>query len=208
MSPAGTGCVLSVVALLWGSVLVEPGRAQPFPGSQPSPRAEAEPYLHVGAMVHKLLVQGVESDGTLWLDLEGRSIRVRLEDVQLPAANTAAGMEARKLLGRFVGRWIRFAFHGEVAHDLTTAVRDDAAPRVTGYPEDPSSEARARRGRRVVPAYGPLVDLLLEGGLGRYCPGPGKTSSGLARLEQEARSRGVGIWQTPGGALPCAPAPR
>ena len=170
--------------------------AQPFPGSQPSPQTQNEPYLHVGATVHKLLVQAVESDGTLWLDLEGRPLRVRLEDVQLAAENTASGREARKLLGRFVGRWIRFGFQGAVAHELGQ-----------GVPPDVQTARLDVDGGDVVPTYSAITDRLLESGLARYCPGPGKVSSGLARLEEEARRRRVGIWRT-GDAPACEPRSR
>ena len=159
--------------------------AQPFPGPTPTRDTTGQPLLHVDATVHKMLVQAVESDGTLWLDFEGRAVRVRLEDVALPLPETVPGQQARKLLGRFVGRTMRFAFRG-------VGLGSAAPP--NGPPPD-----------RFLAAYAPIIDRLLESGLARYCPGPGRTSSGLLEIEERARQHGVGIWQpgATGGAPPC-----
>lgn len=200
--------LVAVSALLFGAAAG--AGAQPFPGAQSSPgaqptpvEAQSEPYLHVGATVHKVLVQAVESDGTLWLDLEGRPVRVRLEDLEIAGADTASGREARKLLGRFVGRWIRFAFQGAVAHELREVGSRERGG--AGRTEAPGLRAASHDGGRaqILPAYAPIVDRLLETGLARYCPGPGRISSGLARLEQEARDRRVGIWRVPDDAPTC-----
>lgn len=201
---------VTLIALLRGAVILVslgttswPASAQPYPdgrppGTQPARDSPAQSLLHIDATVHKLLIQGVENDGTLWLDLEGRPMRVQLEDIRLAAVDTAPGREARRVLGRFVGRWVRFAFRG-VAQDPAGRAHlgEEAAP-VQG---ERSTSTDPIRGR-VLTAYASIVDHLLESGLARYCPSSGRISNGLARLEKQARERGRGIWGSPSGAPP------
>lgn len=180
---------LAILVALSTSVLA----AQPFP-QQPAPSRSATPeaHLHVGATVHKLFVQAVDDDGTLWLDMEGVSVRVRLQEVELPEAETVIGRAARRHLDRFVGQWVRFAFRGEQAHALNQSVRATSTSGLRRQPVD---------------AYAPLVDDLLASGLARYCPAPGVVSSGLARLEEEARARRVGMWGVADSVPACAQRP-